>query len=79
MLVPKAAPDRLNGSDDTFNNLVANNNTKLMNHKRSVLEFFAIDAGYKIKIKNTDFFEEVLDAAKDIELTPDRRTLYVIG
>ena len=38
MLDPKAAPDRLNGSDDTFNNLIANISKELMNHKRSVLE-----------------------------------------
>ncbi len=76
MLVPKAAPDRLNGSDDTFNNIIANINTKLINHKRSVLECFAIDAGYKTKFEKTDFSQEVLDAAKAFELTPDTGMLY---
>ena len=47
-----------------------------MNHKRSVLECFAIDAGYKIKSEKTDFSQEVLDAAKAFELTPDTGILY---
>jgi hypothetical protein len=76
MFVPKAVPDRLNGSDDTFHRLIANINTELGNHKRSVLECFAIDAGYKIKFEKTDFSQEVLDAAKAFELTPDTGVLY---
>ncbi len=63
MLVPKAAPDRLNVSDDTFHRLIANINKEMMNHKRSVLECFAIDAGYKIIFKA-------------IELTPDTGMIY---
>jgi hypothetical protein len=72
----KVVPDRLNGADTTFNRLIANINTELQNHKRSVLECFAIDAGYKIKFEKTDFSQEVLDAAAAFELTPDTGMLY---
>jgi hypothetical protein len=33
----KVVPDRLNGADTTFNRLIANIDTELQNHKRSVL------------------------------------------
>jgi hypothetical protein len=72
----KHVPDLLNGTDPTFNHLIASINTEHQNHKRSVLECFAIDAGYKIKFEKTDFSQEVLDAAKAFELTPDTGMLY---
>ena len=45
----KHVPDLLNGRDPTFNRLIASINTEQHNHKRSVFECVAIDAGYKIK------------------------------
>ncbi len=42
----KEVADKLNGTDPVYNRLIANINTELKNHKRSVLECFAIDAGY---------------------------------
>ena len=72
----KKVADKLNGADPVYNRLIANINTELTNHKRSVLECFAIDAGYKIIFKKTDFSREVLDAAAAFELTPDIGMIY---
>jgi len=63
--------DMLNGADPAFNRLIANINTELKNQKRSVLENFAIDAGYKIIFEKTNCCQECLDAAAAFELTPD--------
>ena len=72
----KEVADKLNDEDPVYNRLIAKINTELRNHKRSVLECFAIDAGYKIIFKKTDFSQEVLDAAAAFELTPDIGMIY---
>jgi hypothetical protein len=60
----KDVPGRLNGAYTTFNHLIENINTELKKHKRSVLECFAIDAGYTIKFENTDFSQNSLTSPK---------------
>ena len=74
-LTPQMVPDVL-GDDPVFTNLIAAVNTELQNSSRSVIECYAIDAGYIIKKENGNYSEDVMRLAEAADLHRDLGLLY---
>ena len=74
-LKPAMVPDRI-GDCAVYTELIAAVNTELQNNSRSVLERYALDAGYTIKKERGVFSEEVMRLAEEADLQHDLGMLY---
>ena len=74
-LRPKLVPDMIE-TDPVYTNLIKSCNTELQNNARSVLECYAIDAGYIIKTDKHGLFVEVMMLAKETEMHTDLGLKY---